>query len=411
MKRRFSGPSALEWSWATYDFANSSYALLVMGVAYQLYFKQVVFAADPGRADAVWGAVVAGSIVTSAFVAVLAGRSADRRSNHRAWLRLMTVVAVLATGALSVVMPGAILAACVVFWIANAGYNVALAFYDMFLPAVAAPARVSTVSGLGWGFGYVGGIACLALTIHWFGQDLAAGGAGAFRTGFVLVALFFGAFALPSLIMLPRSAGGRVPTAGGAAPAGEPARSSERRVWRFIVAYYFISDVVLTIIYFSANYLATTFGLSPTRILVFTLVIQAIAFPATWTIGAVAKRWTLRRSLMATLAVWVVIVVLLAFGRGMPILWTLCVLLGVSIGSTQALGRARLAELVPASSRGRFFGWNAFSSKIAASLGPLVFGFASSITGNQRWGWLSLLPFLAVGAWLLGADRDRGTDG
>jgi UMF1 family MFS transporter len=165
-----------------------------------------------------------------------------------------------------------------------------------------------------------------------------------------------------------------------------------------IVALYFITDVVLTAIYYTANFLATTYGLPGRTILLLIAAIQAIGFPATWVAGHLADRYGAKHVLLWCVLAWFVTLVMLSRAATLSVV---CVLLGLTVGSTQAVGRTLLAKVVPAPRAAEFFGYNGLSSKIAASVGPLIFGTVSSLAGDQRVAWLSLVPLLAIGAILL----------
>lgn len=400
--------SRLEWRWAFYDFGNSAYALLISGVGFQLYFKEVAFRQRAGEADFWWGTAVAVSILLSAALSPLAGIVADRRGARSRYLAWLTGLAVLATAMLGGVKGGAALAAVLVFLFANTLYNIALALYDSLLPFVARPARQGVVSGRAWALGFVGGVTCLSLT-HPFFTGQAAQSEAAYRTGFILVALFYGCFSLPLLLFPPHEKAG-----GGPEPAGGPVKQlvsslrhwrEHRAAFRFIVAYYFISEAILTSIYFTANYLSTTFSMTASTILALTVLLQVVAIPATWLSGRLADAWSPRKTLAGSVVVWIVVILLLAGATTNWMLYLAAVLMGVVIGSTQAVGRVCLARLAPLHRSGEFFGLNSMSSKVAATLGPFLFGAVSTLAGSQRVAWLSLLPFLVIGLVLLVTDR------
>jgi UMF1 family MFS transporter len=55
------------------------------------------------------------------------------------------------------------------------------------------------------------------------------------------------------------------------------------------------------------------------------------------------------------------------------------------------------------------FGFYSISEKFAGIVGPLLFGIVAQATGQGRYAVLTLLPFFAVGGWLLlTVDLERG---
>lgn len=397
-------------AWSLYDFANSAYALLITGVGYQLYFKRVLLGHSPETADALWGLLIAASIISSAILSPIIGISGDRRGLRDKWFVLLTVIASLGTASLALPSPSHLLLSIVLFLFTNLAYNLALFLYDSYLTDITTPSTSGTVSGFGWGLGYVGGLCCLAIAYPLIGGAAGAESAGMYRLSFVLVGMFFFAFAVPALRILPSRASTLVLVSNEDSVVADAVRTTlrtlrnwreKRDIFRFLAAYWCITEGLMTTIYFTSNYLATTFGSSMRQILLFTVVVQAVAIPATWASGWIADRWSLRGMLRLTVTIWGAIVMLLAYARSYELLYFVFGLMGLVLGSTQALGRSVLANIVPKGRSGEFFAYNSLSTKVAATLGPVLFGLVSSATGSQRLAWLSLLPFFVVGLWLL----------
>ena len=60
-----------------------------------------------------------------------------------------------------------------------------------------------------------------------------------------------------------------------------------------------------------------------------------------------------------------------------------------------------LALLTPDDKMAEFFGFYSFTGKMAAIIGPLVYGEIARITGSQRWSILSVLLFFILGFFIL----------
>jgi len=393
-------------AWALYDFGNSAFILLISGVAYQVYFKAVVFAGAPGRADAAWGLAVAGSVLAAAALSPFLGALADRHGLRKPLFTAFTLLAVGATASLGLAGPGRIAWGVGCFVLANFAYTLALMFYDSYLKVLAAGREADRLSGFGWGLGFAGGVACWAVTVPFFSGGPAS--AGAFRWGFPTVAAFYLLFSLPALVLLPGNRPGPAASPQGMVLGALRELWSTLRRWRerrpvftFLLGFWCVMQAISTVIYFTANTLATGYGFSTGRILLFTVLVQAVGFPATWGAGALAARVGRKRVLLASLAVWAVVVAGIAMRPSLPLLGALAAMLGLVIGSTQAVGRSLLASLIEAERAGEFFGFNSLTGKAAATLGVLLFGAVSSSTGSQQAAWAMLLPFLAVGALLL----------
>jgi len=76
-------------------------------------------------------------------------------------------------------------------------------------------------------------------------------------------------------------------------------------------------------------------------------------------------------------------------------------LAGIVIGSNQSASRSMLALLTPDDKKTEFFGFFAFSGKLAAILGPLAYGVIKNLTGSHRYAILSVIFFFTTGMLLL----------
>ena len=71
------------------------------------------------------------------------------------------------------------------------------------------------------------------------------------------------------------------------------------------------------------------------------------------------------------------------------------------MGGIQALSRSYFAKLIPAKNSAEFFGFYNVFGKFAAIGGPLLLGIVGRLTGDTRWGVLSILILFLIGAYLL----------
>ena len=178
-----------------------------------------------------------------------------------------------------------------------------------------------------------------------------------------------------------------------------------REVFRFLLAYYLINDVLVTILFFIAIIFRARFGLSIEGLLWLALLYHVLASRATLAFGHLADRWGQRPAIYVMMAILSAAILLLAFGPGkiMPI--AVVVLLGLVYGSLQAVCRSLFALLVPSGKAGEFFGFNAIAGRLSAALGPLMFGAAAAVSGSETAALLLLLAFLLAGAVVLSSLR------
>ena len=75
--------------------------------------------------------------------------------------------------------------------------------------------------------------------------------------------------------------------------------------------------------------------------------------------------------------------------------------IGLFQGGIQALSRSYYSRLIPTEHSSEFYGFFNMLGKFAAIIGPLLIGVVSLITGEQRYGILSLIILFIVGGVLL----------
>ena len=81
--------------------------------------------------------------------------------------------------------------------------------------------------------------------------------------------------------------------------------------------------------------------------------------------------------------------------------YILAVCIGLFQGGIQALSRSFYSRLIPEAQSSQFYGFFNMLGKFAAIIGPLLIGVVTLITGQQRYGILSLIILFVAGGILL----------
>ncbi len=413
-------------SWCMFDFANSAYTTLIITVAYSVFFRQVVVRAEGNQGDLLWGRATFFTMLLVAVSSPFLGALADGSGRKKLFLILTTLLTVTATGLMYFVGPGDVLFGMLLFVLGTYGFEAGYVFYNAFLPEVSTPGTIGKISGWAWAIGYIGGLTAI-LACKFLGLIGARGeliledgtlnqpAIEGYRLSFVLVAVFFLVFALPAFFWLREN-----PVPASARPAGffrtgilrlgETLRHLRRyrETAKFIAASLFFNDGITTIISFSAIYATVTFRFSSGDLVLLFLVLNIVAFPGSVIAGYLADRVGPKPTLLLSLALWVGVVVVGALAHSRWMFWIMASGAAIGMGSTQAVGRSFMAQISPPERESEFFGFYVLSGKFASMFGPLLFGFISSTTGNQRLAVFSLLPFFLLGIGLmlwLNADR------
>ena len=409
-------------SWCLFDFANSSYTTLIMTAVYSVYFRDAVVGAAGNRGDRLWGIANFLAMGVVAVASPILGAFSDY-SGRRKFLLIATTLQTIATTALLyLVGPGDVMSGIVYYVVATIGFEAGYVFYNAFLPDVSTPATIGRVSGWAWAIGYAGGLLSLALCFPLVARPLrdAAGvldplAVSHRQISFLLVAVFYLVFALPSFIWLRESApqgrlnGLRAYASVGFRRTAETLRhlGRYRETGKFILASLFFTDGITTVISFSAIYATTTFHFTSGDLVVLFLVLNVVAFPGSLVAGYLADRFGPKATLVGSLWLWVVTIIVGYAAQDRVTFLLMACLAALGMGSTQAVGRSFMAQITPPSRESEFFGFYVLSGKFASMFGPLVFGFVSEATGSQRVAVLSLLPFFLIGLALMAAVDEK----
>jgi UMF1 family MFS transporter len=187
-----------------------------------------------------------------------------------------------------------------------------------------------------------------------------------------------------------------------------------RQAFLFLLAYFFYIDGVDTIITMATAY-GRDLGFGVTLLIVVLLVIQIVAFPCALLFGRLAERFSARRMIFVGIAIYAVVVGIafllpsieqMALKTG--VFWLLAVLVASAMGGIQALSRSYFCRLIPPGKSAEFFGFYNVFGKFAAITGPFLMGLIGQITGESRWGVLSILVLLLIGAGLLALVKEEG---
>ncbi len=390
--------------WTLFDFANTSFSIVVVTFLFAVYFKNTIANGEP-IGDFYWSLGTSISMVIAALISPVLGAIADFSAGKKRFLLFFTLVCITATACLYFTGPGQIFLALLLFIIANIGFEAGLVFYDAFLPEITIPKNYGRVSGYGFGMGYLGSLATLGL-IYPFIQ------AGMITETFPVSALFFLLFSLPIFIFLQDSKRNR--------ERSEPYYMiGMKRVWTtithlknyknlaiFLLAYFFYIEGVNTVIFFSGIYASTTLGFTEQELLLFFLTVQTTAIIGSVIFGILADSIGQKKTIMITLVMWLITVVAAYFIFDKTGFYVVGLIAGSAMGSSQSTSRSLMTKLTPEEKKTEFFGFYSFFGKSSAVIGPLVFGLVSFLTGDQRNAILTIGLFFIVGMGILTKVKD-----
>jgi UMF1 family MFS transporter len=405
-------------AWAFYDFANSAFTTLVVTFVYATYFTKAI-AADEISGTVWWSRAVTVSALIVALASPLLGALADRGGFRKRFLLGSTAVCVAFTACLYTVRPGQVGLALTVFVVANVAFELGQVFYNAFLPDLATRAHIGRVSGFGWALGYVGGLLALAVALvalvqpaePWLGFSTEGG--ENIRATNLLVAVWFAVFSVPIFVLVREdrssvSGSGRVLSQALRQLAGTlRALRAYRQVGRFLVARLVYNDALVTLFAFGGIYAAGTFGFTMEEVLIFGLVLNVASALGAFAFGFVDDRVGGKTTIVLSLIGLMVATSMALLAPGPGWLWAAGVVIGIFVGPNQSASRSLLGRFAPADRKNEFYGFFALSGKLAAFIGPLLFGIMTQVFRSQRAGVAVILVMLAAGLALVSTVDER----
>ena len=392
-----------EKSWVLYDVGNSAFVLLIATII-PIYFNYL--AGKAGLSDveylAYWGYVA--SIVT--LIIVLAGSICGALADTKGYKKPIFMISLIigVAGCIGLGLVKNWLLFLVVFVIAKVGYSSSLIFYDSMLSDVTQEDRMDDVSAQGYAWGYIG--SCIpfvfSLILVLGAEAIGISMEMAMTIAFFIIAFWWVVMSLPLLKTYRQKYYVEKPThvvRESFARLGRTLKNvrKEKKVFMFLLAFFFYIDGVYTIIDMATAY-GSVLGLDSTGLLLALLLTQIVAFPFAILFGRLSRRYEAEKLITVCIAAYFGIAVFAIFLTSQTQFWILAVLVGMFQGGIQALSRSYFTKIIPANQSGEYFGLMDILGKGASFVGTTFVGLISQLTGsvNKGVGTIALMFILGM---------------
>jgi UMF1 family MFS transporter len=393
-----------------YDFANSGYTTVVITAVFGAYFVSVVAAGQPWATFA-WTAALSVSYALILFTAPLVGAWADARAAKKLLLLFSTVGCVVFTALLALVSPGGVALALALIVLSNYFFGTGENLIAAFLPELADSRAMGRVSGWGWAFGYLGGLAALGICLFYLvssGQEATR----AVPVTMLITAVFFALAATPTFLFLHERAEPQPRFENPWARVRQTLREAQKfaDLRRFLLCIVFYQAGITAVVSLAAIYAEQVMRFTMQQTITLILVVNLTAAAGAFGFGYVQDAIGHARAVALTLVGWIVMVCLAGVSRDVTSFWIAANLAGLCMGSSQAAGRAIVGYLAPSSRLAEFFGLWGLAVKAASIVGPLTYGLVTWLfAGNHRLAIFATGLYFVIGLALLkGIDVERG---
>lgn len=399
------------YAWAFYDWANSAFATTVIAGFFPLFFA--AYWADPlDPTGSTYWLGVANSLeaIIVAILAPILGAIADKMSGKKRLLALFAFLGILMTGCLYLVAQGQWILAVLFYVIGNVGFSGGNIFYDALLTGVASEKKIDYVSSLGFSLGYIGGGLLFVINVVMFLMPDLFGisdSASAIKLSFLTVAIWWTVFSIPIFLIVKEPPAQVNMTIKRAVSEGfTQLKTTFKKIrqlkyaWLFLLAYWFYIDGVDTIIRMAVDF-GTKLGFDSSSLIIALLLVQFVAFPGTLLYHKYASKVGTKKAVLTAIIAYGIITIFGAFMANETHFFILAITVGLFQGGIQALSRSLYSRLIPTEQSGEFYGFFNMWGKFAAIIGPFLMGLITVLTGEIRWGIISILALFIIGGLLL----------
>ena len=158
---------------------------------------------------------------------------------------------------------------------------------------------------------------------------------------------------------------------------------ANKKMFVFLLAYFFYIDGVNTIIHMSTIY-GSSLGIDSTQMMLALLLTQVLGLPFALMYIKLSEKYGTRAMICFGICMYMFICVFGFFLRSAWQFWVLAVLIATSQGGIQSLSRSMYGKLIPDKDRsGEFFGFYDIFGKFSAIMGPTLFGWTTAFA-QQR---------------------------
>jgi UMF1 family MFS transporter len=409
-------------AWCSYDIANSAYILSVNTVLYPIFYQQVTKDAFQSEMVSFMGLTLKNTVLYEYAIALgyflvimltlsLSG-IADMGGYRRRFMQAFTVLGSFACMGLYFFTGENIGLGLLLPMLAVLGFAGSLVYYNSFLPIIATPDRHDRISARGFSFGYAGSMLLLIFNIFSLQKYQLFGFSDsleAVRFSFIEVGIWWLVVSQIAFYYL-REEQKKVAWDINIFTRGFHEVFNvfghirkHKTMYRFLLAFFFFSMGVQTVIIVASIFGKAELGISDTMLIMTILIIQVVAILGAYVFGKVSTRFGNRTSLIWMLGTWIFVCISAYFLRSEIQFYVLSALVGLVMGGIQSQARSTWSKLIPSDTTdtASYFSFYDSTEKLAIVIGMLGFGMIEHITGSMRNSTLLLSVFFIVSLFII----------
>ena len=405
-------------AWASFDWANSVYNLIVTTAIFPIYYLATTQEAFGGEMVKFFGLEVKNSVLYSyaismsflviVFISPVLSGIADYGGLKKRFMQFFTYLGSLACIGLYFFTGENVEYGIGCSITASIGFAGSLVFYNGFLPEVATKDKMDSVSARGFAMGYIGSVILLIINLFLYQKYELFGfenGSSATRFGFILVGLWWMGFSQFAFYFLKDGTSRKPITP---EILGNGTREL-RKVWemiksknvmkRFLYSFFLFSMGVQTVMLLAPLFADKEIGMGADEMIYIVLILQILAIGGALFFSWLSKLRGNGFAISTTLVIWSFICIAGYFMHDKISFYSLAAFLGFVMGGIQSISRSTYSKLIPpeAKDTASYFSFYDITEKLAIVIGSLSYGFIDQITGSMRYSMVFMSLFFIAG--------------
>jgi UMF1 family MFS transporter len=415
-------------AWASYDWANSVYPLVISSTIFPIYYSSLTpsngiieFMGYGFKNTALISFVTAIAFVIVAFNSPLLSGIADYIGNKKKFMKIFVYTGSISCMGLYFFELESIHMGLIFYFFALIGFWASLVFYNSYLPDIAHTEQQDFASARGFSMGYIGSILLLLFNLSmvlnpdWYGITGSSEESSikAMKYSFITVGIWWILFSQYAFYHLPVGNG-----------SGKVTKDivwngflELKKVWhqlahypllkKFLPAFFVYSTALQTVIL-----IATYFGeqeiswenndQKTVGLIVSILLIQIVAIFGAYATAYASKKHGNILTLIVVNLIWAGLCVFAFFIKTPIEFYIAAAGVGMVMGGIQSLSRSTYSKLIPETDdTTSFFSFYDVTEKVGIIIGMVMFGTIDQFTGSMRNAILMFLILFIVGAFLL----------
>ncbi len=402
-------------AWAFYDWANSSYPLVITAAIFPVFYENVTSTVLNGKtiSDTVhlfgreykntelYSYVVSLSFIIVSLSAPILSGVADYSGNKKKFMRFFCYLGSLSCASLYFFRTENLFWGLLSILLASVGFWGSLVFYNAYLPEIAEPEDHDRISAKGFSMGYIGSALLLIINLVLIkGFNMPA------RWSFVSVGLWWAGFAQITFSTLPDNIYGHKPH-GNILFKGFNELSvvwkelkTIPRLKRYLSSFFLYSMGVQTVMLMAVLFAKKEIvGIEDSNLIISILLIQFLGIAGSVLFSRLSRWIGNIRALGIAIFIWIGICVGTYLWVYTPTdFYIIASLVGLVMGGIQSLSRSTYSKLLPETEdHASYFSFFDVCEKIGIVIGTFSFGYIEGITGGMRNSILALIVFFVFG--------------